>query len=139
MPAPIQPSEAPYVSLSFEGVSPPKPMPMFGVNSQSARALAGPTTSISAAIRKYFFDITVPPGPAVHVVAPRDGSVFTRPERCKQGARDARCASGECSARERERGRMLREEVPRPACVGGRGAKMADGHADGKRAIHARM
>src|SRR5258706_108267 len=88
-------------------------MPMFGVNSQSARALAGPTTSISAAIRKYFFDITVPPGPAVHVVAPRDGSVFTRPERCKQGARDARCASGECSARERERGRMLRAEACR--------------------------
>src|SRR5512147_1526915 len=57
MPAPIQPSDAPYVSLSFEGVSPPKPPPIFGVNTQSARALAGPTTSMSAAIKAYFFTI----------------------------------------------------------------------------------
>src|SRR5689334_23008569 len=39
---------------------------MFGVNSQSARALAGPMTSISAANKAHFFTIAVPPGPVVH-------------------------------------------------------------------------
>src|SRR6266850_1538916 len=151
MPAPIQPSEAPYVSLSFDGVSPPKPMPMFGVNNQSARALAGPMTSISAAIKAHFFNIAVPPGRAVHGRRSGRRFGFSRPARvqAKCPRRSAKLnetiegielfAGKQPSARARERGRMLEQQPPRAARVDARRAQVADRHAERERPIEAGM
>src|SRR5215204_5507792 len=60
IPAPIHPMEAPYPKCSFPLVLPPNVDPIDGVNSQSARADTGASTSARAANIAHFFNMSLP-------------------------------------------------------------------------------